>query len=90
MLGSYSVSYSPRGDSHPRNENNALTRVSMVGDTGFEPVTLDLWRHWILSVKPGPDQHLCETVSTQRVGRNRTHTDKEALYCCAYVAQISS
>jgi arylsulfatase A-like enzyme len=39
MLGGYSVSYSPRAVSHSRNENNALTRVSMVGDTGFEPVT---------------------------------------------------
>ncbi len=29
----------PRADSHTRNENHALTRVSMVGDTGFEPVT---------------------------------------------------
>jgi hypothetical protein len=38
MLGSYSVSYSPRADVHSRNQNHALPRVSIVGDTGFEPV----------------------------------------------------
>jgi hypothetical protein len=39
MLGSYSVRYSLLADGPLRNQNNALTRGSMVGDTGFEPVT---------------------------------------------------
>src|SRR5215218_1266290 len=50
--------------------------ADLVGDTGFEPVTLTLWRYWLVSVKSAPDQHLCTTVTPSRHGHKRTPQDR--------------